>query len=1131
MEKSTLATAYYSDLRSLLHTSRNASETRLRANCQTAYRLFIELLMEATETAEVSFSGPFSRLHYFAQQAQLPTADYEQLNDFRVRMKHLDTHSSEELHTHLPYDLLRIALLTERIHQMPMPTSLRKELPQQRDVFHTPHTISHEVMRVVVVDVADDHLAVVSELAPTDPPQHLILCPCPERIGRDFRYLATLVEPGTQLNLVHVSPIEGGIQAELVVIEPDYLIDVTAIAKCFQAYGVSSEIPWLNRFFPLADSAPILLGNLASQLLDEAIHQQPMDYKTSISRFFIHNVLQFIACSDFKDQKKRNDFHTQAMQQQRNLYNMVDQQFARELHLTDPSDVLLEPSFFCELLGVQGRMDMIAQRKHVVVEQKSGKKDFVSRGAVEAHYVQMLLYMAVLHYAFHCPYSALNAHLLYSKFPGREGLIRTENAPNLLHQALRLRNEMAARDTRFAQHGVEDYFRAFDPEQVHNRKAEKLWDNYSRLEYDEFQRALRSANPTEWHYFTRFTRFLLLEQRLAKLGNGRKEGSGFASSWLSTLEEKQQTGNILAPLFLSPECIEHAGKEGISELHLFLASSTQASHDDATTPNFRVGDIVVLYPYAPDTIPDLRRDFVFRATIQSLTPTGITLRLRAPQTNPKAFRIDQPCCWAVEPDYMESSSASLFRGLYAFLSGPSTRRAWLVNGHAPEVSDCYPRQLDHGDDELNHLVAKANAARDYFLLVGPPGTGKTSMGLMSILREECAHPDHRILLCAFTNRAVDEICSKLVKSKLDFVRVGNALNCAEPYTSHLLTQRMHSEMNIQEAETLLSTTRIFVGTVATLSTQQGLLRKYAFTLAIVDEASQLLEPHLLPLLMATTEEKAPSIHRFVFIGDHKQLPAIVQQSEHESRVTATELHAIGLTDCRSSLFERLIRCAPETCVHHFTRQGRMHPDVAAFANTHFYGGQLTAIPLSHQQTPADAARMLFVPSPLDDDALTSPKTSIAEATIIARICHHLLGVHRPAHLTPLRAADIGIIVPYRHQIALIRRALAMLHNPEADTQKLDATDFTIDTVERFQGSEREVIIYGFTISRAQQFKFLCNARFIDTSGTCIDRKLNVALTRARQQTIIVGHEPLLRQDTLFAALLDSCVHLPAERFL
>jgi superfamily I DNA and/or RNA helicase len=116
---------------------------------------------------------------------------------------------------------------------------------------------------------------------------------------------------------------------------------------------------------------------------------------------------------------------------------------------------------------------------------------------------------------------------------------------------------------------------------------------------------------------------------------------------------------------------------------------------------------------------------------------------------------------------------------------------------------------------------------------------------------------------AYTNRAVDEIRSML------------------------------------EEAGLANDERILVGTTSMMQARPFLLSGRHFSLAIVDEASQVLEPGLIGLL------SSDQIDRFVLIGDHKQLPAVVQQNPEETRVEDPLLQAIGLSDCRQSLFQRL----------------------------------------------------------------------------------------------------------------------------------------------------------------------------------------------------------------------------------
>ena len=106
---------------------------------------------------------------------------------------------------------------------------------------------------------------------------------------------------------------------------------------------------------------------------------------------------------------------------------------------------------------------------------------------------------------------------------------------------------------------------------------------------------------------------------------------------------------------------------------------------------------------------------------------------------------------------------------------------------------------------------------------------------------------------------------------------------------------------------------------------------------------------------------------------------------------------------------------------------------------------------------------------------------------------------------------IGIIVPYRNQIAAIRGEIVKNGVAEADR-------ISIDTVERYQGSQRDVIIYSFTVQRRSQLAFL-TANCFTENGRTIDRKLNVALTRARRQMIMTGNVEVLKENALFAELI------------
>ena len=386
-----------------------------------------------------------------------------------------------------------------------------------------------------------------------------------------------------------------------------------------------------------------------------------------------------------------------------------------------------------------------------------------------------------------------------------------------------------------------------------------------------------------------------------------------------------------------------------------------------------------------------------------------------------------------------------------------------------------------------------------------------------------------LLLMAYTNRAVDEICNMLSDNNIDYLRIGNEYTCDERFRDHLLDYALKDYNKLDDIKQKILNTQVIVGTTATMQNRSYIFDLKHFDVAIVDEASQILEPNIVGLL--TKPDK------FILIGDYKQLPAVVQQDDSLSIVEDEELHAIGLQDCRNSLFERLIRIEKmngrDDFVGVLNRQGRMHPEIANFPNNEFYFDEhLLSVPLPHQEaekldydTPSEDAiddllkkhRMLFFPSVDCRRPDISDKVNTSEAHIVANL---LRRIHRFYNKKFDASKTVGVIVPYRNQIAMIRKEIEKLQIPEL-------LNVSIDTVERYQGSQRDVIIYSFTIQNIYQLDFLTSNSF-EEKGHIIDRKLNVAITRARKQMLITGNENVLKNNQLFKKLIES---IPTAAFL
>ena len=323
-------------------------------------------------------------------------------------------------------------------------------------------------------------------------------------------------------------------------------------------------------------------------------------------------------------------------------------------------------------------------------------------------------------------------------------------------------------------------------------------------------------------------------------------------------------------------------------------------------------------------------------------------------------------------------------------------------------------------------------------------------------------------------------------------------------------------MKLDEIQKRLAPVRILCGTVASLSGIPELFKLKQIPIAILDEASQVLEPQLLPLLCATKADGKPAISRFVLIGDHKQLPAVVVQPVRESAVEDESLRRIGLLDCRDSLFERLLRCKSDDSIAMLSRQGRMHESINTWVSQTYYGSRLDTVPLPHQvsdlpwksydstdtlQTLVATRRMAMFDIE-EDHCESNPKINTSEASIVAQIVQALYRLSTANHVSWNPETGIGIIVPFRAQISAVRTALSRTGVP-------DCEKITIDTVERYQGSQRDTIIYSTVVGHAAQLPVLSSSS--ESVGQFSDRRLNVAVTRSRQQFFLVGNLALLRR--------------------
>lgn len=466
---------------------------------------------------------------------------------------------------------------------------------------------------------------------------------------------------------------------------------------------------------------------------------------------------------------------------------------------------------------------------------------------------------------------------------------------------------------------------------------------------------------------------------------------------------------------------------------------------------------------------------------------------------------------------------------------------------APLAPPIPERDAPHLNADQRRAIgaALALAPGELLLLQGPPGTGKTST--IAELAHAIARRDffagideptrRPLLILANTHRAADEVTRKLGERFPELrpylVRVGVARGATEP---EVRAQILGERLDVRETLAGLDLTGpdglerwvrliragvlihdhalIFVGTLAAANAPE--LRGLTFSTVIVDETGQATEPAALQALRHLPTGYAG---RLILVGDHQQLPPVVPEVADaaplpdlpESLARAGFAPGAGL---RISLFERLARRYPAALII-LAAQYRMNAPICALISEIFYAGalhpgttqvaasRLSAFLATTDTAPA-AAGALWDDTPIvfldtsDDPAARDTvrqwradesRDNPCEAAIVAGLLVALFRRTPRANWEAL-AAEVGIISAYRKQNNRLRQEIAAREPALAALRAL-----RIDTVDRFQGGERQILVVS-----------LVNANESNVIGAlhADPRRLNVALSRARTKLILVG---------------------------
>ena len=1039
------------------------SEQPLREKYALLYGLLDRVCTHLTSGLTAHYNGLFTRLQALCRLKECPLQAVDTMR-WRARQVKLGAYDPQEVE--FLQDVKALCEALSRFTDSKVPLKLRRSLPDHVTPSALRLARNRKQKRQRFVAVSKDEKYIYAR---TDDDPSADLLRIDYTLNEHTQQTAQYIEADMTFNCVAFTvDLDDIYYPTILVLEPDFLLDVSALTSCVRPYGSSPFNYLLKKFTEKPESRAILLGHVANQMLDDCVNHPQANYLDSVLHTFRNHLLEFCTAEGINAQ-----FFEECRRQFDNIQTTI-----QSLDLPE-GGAQLEPSFFCETLGLQGRFDLLANDFTKLLELKSGKWNEAQQCVLRDHLLQMLLYKEILYYNLDVRQNQCAGYLFYSKYPY---LLEQRSAQQMVQEVLTLRNRIVMLERWLCEGRGREFLSKLTADALWQDKTlrESYWETFFRPEIDSILEPLHAADDLTKDYFYTFLQFIEREHMLAKVGDSRIESTrGMASLWNADADLKRENGDMLTGLTVC-DVRREAG--------LVTALCLQMDATQDCQPNFRAGDTVILYERNNDA-DNATNQQILRASVECFEEDTIWIQLRA--AAPLHLPIEG--VMALEHDFIESTFRSLYSGLLSLVKASPERRELLLCQREPTPDD-------------------------FQLIVGPPGTGKTSVILRRMV--ETQHSEgKRLLLTAYTNSAVDEICEMLERTGLEYLRIGNPLSCDDKYRYRLLENVAKKFSKRAEIIGYLQDTKIVVGTVSTLTSHQSLFDLLTFDTLIIDEASQILEPQLLPLLCRHEG-------KFVMIGDHKQLPAVVVQADEWSEVQSPALRAIGLTNCRNSLFERLYSqfssLNPQLSTT-LTRQGRMHPQISTFASRQFYGGHLDIVPLPHQQealpyllyAPDESVvatrRVAFFDVPSPSLAARQPKMNLAEAQQIVRLVTTLQSLHQRNHLPFSVSAQVGIIVPFRRQIAAVRHLLQQAEVEEAQ-------QVLIDTVERYQGSQKDIIIYGTTVSRPYELDLLSN--IVEMDGIPVDRKLNVAVTRARRQFFLVGSRRLLMQNPLYAALIQ-----------
>ncbi|XP_062855111.1 putative helicase mov-10-B.2 [Trichomycterus rosablanca] len=440
----------------------------------------------------------------------------------------------------------------------------------------------------------------------------------------------------------------------------------------------------------------------------------------------------------------------------------------------------------------------------------------------------------------------------------------------------------------------------------------------------------------------------------------------------------------------------------------------------------------------------------------------------------------------------------------------------------------FDRSLEENHEQYTavcNIVAGVSKPAPY-LVFGPPGTGKTVTIVEAIKQVERSGFDVRILACAPSNSAADQLCEKVLKhvdAHSVYRMYASSRNPDQVPENLLAACNLKGDVFEFPCKEEIMKYKILITTVVTAGRLvTGGLPVGHFTHIFVDEAGHAVECETVIAIAGLLHAETGQL---VLAGDPKQLGPIL-------RSPFAIRYGLGISllerlMSKNSLYQKTETGYNNQYVTKLLRNYRSHRAILKIPNEMFYDGELltcadefsTSFYCNWEHLPKKDFPLIFHGvKGKDEREMNSPSFfNTSEITVVVDYLKKLLLTQGKKGIATISPKDIGIIAPYRKQVEKLRRAIRTCDKELRSYSGIE--NLKVGSVEEFQGQERRVIIVSTVRSNSEYVEIdeHFNIGFLKN-----EKRFNVAVTRARSLLIVVGNPIILSTDPAWCRFIDYC---------